>query len=113
MDSGQDLILALREQRVLLIDTVQAMKVVGRQLAEAERVYRIALCKKILVERDNGTPVTIISDVCRGDEKVAELKFRRDIKQSDYSVCLEKINAIKTELRLLENEIKQDLGGRE
>jgi hypothetical protein len=113
MDSGQDLILALREQRILLIDTVQAMKFVGRQLAESERIYRIALCKKILIERDNGTPVTIISDVCRGDEKVAELKFRRDIKQSDYDVCIEKINAVKLELRLLESEIKQEWGSRE
>jgi predicted RNA-binding protein len=109
MDSGQDLVSALKTQRILLSDTVQAMKVVGRQLAESERVYRIALCKKILEERDKGTPVTIISDVCRGDEKIAELKFRRDVKQSDYTVCLEKIQQVKIEIRILEGEIKSDM----
>jgi len=102
----------MREQRTLLVDTVNAMKVVGRLRSEAERDYRVALCKKILTERDKGTPVTIISDICRGEEKIAELKLKRDIKQSDYDVCIEKINAIKLELRLLENEVKQEWGGK-
>lgn len=110
MDSGQDLVLVLREQRILLVDTVNAMKVIGRQLAETEAKYRKALCKDILLERASGMPVTIISDVCRGKEEIADLKLRRDIKQSDYDVCIEKINAIKIELRLLESEIQREWG---
>ena len=46
--SGQDLVSLLREQRALLIDTVQAMKVIGRQLAQATKEYKIALRKEIL-----------------------------------------------------------------
>lgn len=109
MDSGQDLVLSLRQQRKALIETVTAMKHVGRQKAKAENVYRKELCKKILSERDKGTPVTIISDVCRGDEKVADLKLERDIKESDYEVCEHMVNAIKLEIKILENEITQDL----
>lgn len=110
-DSGQDLMQALREQRTLLIDTVRAMKHVGRQKAKAENAYRKELCKKILIERDKGTPVTIISDVCRGDEKIADLKMERDIKETDYEVCDHMINAVKLEIRLLEKEIEQDWRG--
>jgi hypothetical protein len=105
MDSGQDLMLELRSQRKLLIETVTAMKHVGRQRAKAENNYRKELCKKILTERDKGTPVTIISDVCRGDEKVADLKMERDIKETDYEVCDHMINAIKVEIKILEKEI--------
>jgi len=109
--SGQDLMESMREQRRLLIDTVTAMKHVGRQKAKAENVYRKELCKKILIERDRGTPVTIISDVCRGDEKIADLKMERDIKETDYEVCEHMINACKLEIRILENEITQERQG--
>ena len=117
MDSGQDLILALREQRKLLIDTVNAMKVVGRLRDEAEMKYRIALRKEILKLKvsgadEGGGPVawTVCDDLAKGNEEVAKLRFNRDIKQSDYDVCIEKINAVKIEIRLLENEIKMEWG---
>lgn len=109
-DSGQDLVNALREQRTLLIDTVNAMKHTGRKLAEAEKNYRIALHKEILLQRTNKVPVTIISDICRGKEDIADLKFIRDIRQSDYDVCSEKIHQIKLEIRLLEKEIEKEWG---
>jgi hypothetical protein len=110
-DSGQDLILEFRERRKALIDTVTAMKYVGRQKAKAENVYRKELCKKILIERNKGTPVTIISDVCRGDDKIADLKMERDIKETDYEVCEHMVNAIKLEIRLLEGEIQAERQG--
>ena len=47
-DSGQDLVLALREQRNLLIDCVNSMKVVGKELAYAECSYKVALLQEIL-----------------------------------------------------------------
>lgn len=107
-DSGQDLILELRNQRKLLIETVTAMKHVGRQRAKAENIYRKELCKKMLEERDKKTPVTIISDICRGDDKIADLKMERDIKETDYEVCDHMINAIKTNIRILESEIAEE-----
>lgn len=108
MDSGQDLIIEMRAQRKLLIETVTAMKHVGRQKSKAENTYRIELCKKILEERDKKTPVTIISDICRGDKKVADLKMERDIKETDYNVCEHMINAIKLDIKILENEIQEE-----
>ena len=87
------------------------MKHVGREKAKAENIYRKALCIKILDERSKGTPVTIISDVCRGDDKVADLRMAKDIKESDYDVCEHMINAIKIELRIIENEMGTERRG--
>ena len=96
MDSGQDLILALRSQRTLLVDTVQAMKVIGRQLAQSTKEYKIALRKEILRLRvEDNVAWTACYELALGQEEVAELRFKRDIRQSDYDVCIEKINAVK------------------
>lgn len=109
--SGQDLVSLLREQRALLIDTVQAMKVIGRQLAQATKDYKIALRKEILRLRvEDGVAWTACYDLALGEEEIAELRFKRDIRQSDYDVCIEKINSVKLEIRLLEGEIKQEWG---
>ncbi|MCX8129755.1 MAG: hypothetical protein N3I35_06615 [Clostridia bacterium] len=110
MDSGQDLLLALRQQRTLLIDCVDAMKVVGRMLAQATRDYKVALRKEILrLHVEDKVAWTACYDLALGEEKVAELRFNRDIKQSDYDVCQEKIAQIKLEIKILEGEIKTDL----
>ena len=110
-NSGQDLTEALRDSRLLLINTVEQMRIHGESLAGAEQKYRIELCKKILTERANGQPVTILADICRGDERVAMLKFNRDLNESNYKVDQEKINAIKIEIRILEAEILNERQG--
>jgi hypothetical protein len=111
-DSGQDLVLASREQRILLVDSVQAMKVIGRQLAQATKDYKIALRKEILRLRiEDGVAWTACYELALGEENVAELRYKRDIRQSDYDVCIEKINSVKLEIKLLEKEIEQDWRG--
>jgi hypothetical protein len=106
-DSGQDLILALREQRALLIDTVNAMKVIGRLLAQSTKEYKVALRKEILrLHIDENVAWTACYDLALGHDIVSELRFKRDIKKSDYDVCIEKIAQIKLEMRILEGEIK-------
>jgi hypothetical protein len=111
-DSGQDLVLLLREQRQLLIDTVSAMKVTGRMLAEATMKYKIALRKEILrLHVEDKVAWTACYELALGESEVAKLRFNRDIKQSDYDVCIEKINQIKMEMRILDKEIEQDRQG--
>jgi hypothetical protein len=112
MNSGQELVLALQEQRKLLIDTVTAMKVTGRQLAEATKKYKIALRKEILkLHVSDGVAWTACYELALGEDTVAELRFIRDLRQSDYDVCIEKINQIKMEMRILDKEIEQDRQG--
>lgn len=49
--------------------------------AEAERAYRKALAQKITELRAEGKPATLAADLARGDEHVANLRYRRDIAE--------------------------------
>ena len=83
----------------------------GESEAQAEKDYRIALSKKMLIERDNGMPVSIISDVCRGSEEVAELKFKRDCAKANYESVQEAVNVYKLQIKVLENQIDREWRG--
>jgi hypothetical protein len=110
-DSGQDLVLALRKARNNLIDAVNDMKSSGRFLATAERDYRVALCKEMLKMRaEDKIAWTALFDLAVGNKEVADLRFKRDVHNSDYDVSKECINQLKLEIRLLEKEIEQEWG---
>lgn len=106
--SGQDLFNELRAKQRLLEISLAELGKRGRDSANAEQTYRIALAKKILVERDKGVPVTIISDICRGDEEIAKLKFERDVAEVSYSAAMEAINIYKLAIRTLDEQINRE-----
>ena len=109
--SGQDLMLAMQTNINLLNAAQKEIGNRGRVLAAAEREYRVALAKKILQERDSGTPVTIISDICRGSQEIAELKFKRDCAEVVYKSALEAVNGYKLQIKVLENQIDREWRG--
>jgi hypothetical protein len=51
----------------------------ARELAAAERNYRMALAQKITSEHASGTAWTVCAELARGDQKVADLRFERDV----------------------------------
>jgi hypothetical protein len=106
--SGQDLFLELREKQQCLETALGELGKRGRAKAEAERNYRVALAKIILIERNNGTPVTIISDICRGDKEIAKLKFERDVADVMYSAAMEAIQTYKLGIRMLDSQIDRE-----
>jgi len=83
----------------------------GRTKAEAEAIYRTGLSKQILIHREEGIPVTIISDVCRGNEYIAKLKMERDIADVLYETCKQKIYQLKLELGIIENQMNMERKG--
>lgn len=89
----------------LAIDTLAKN---GQRFAQSEMNYRMALRQEILTERERGTPVTIIGDVCRGAGKIAALKFERDTAEAVYQANQEAINAWKLEVRILESQIARE-----
>lgn len=89
---------------------VADMRVAGVQLAENEAEYRKALRLAILEERANRTPVTIISDLCRGREDIADLKLARDASEAIYKSYQEEINVNKLRIRVLEGQLKREWG---
>ena len=87
------------------------MKKRGKAKAKAECDYRIALATQMLKEREGGTPVTIINDLCRGNKIIANLKMERDICESLYECCLQKIYQTKMELNIIENQMNAERKG--
>ncbi|MEG1870973.1 MAG: hypothetical protein RR192_03125 [Peptostreptococcaceae bacterium] len=67
---------------------------------EAERIYRIELAKKILMLRIDKCPVSIIHDLARGDERIAELRFKRDVAKSNYYTCKSAIDNLKSKIEV-------------
>ena len=103
-----DLISEIGQKSKLLDAAVQELGKRGRSYAQSE--HRIALAKRILDERSKGTPVTIISDICRGDREIAKLRFERDCAEVVYKSALEAINAMKLQLRMLDAQVEREWG---
>ena len=52
-----------------------------REFGEKERAYRKALAQRILELRGDKIPVTVIQDMAKGDLKIADLRFERDLAE--------------------------------
>ena len=74
---------------------------IGKKKAEAEKKYRIALQQKLLQLRADGKSVSLASELARGDVYVAERKQDRDIAESEWTVCREKIKDLRDEIGIL------------
>lgn len=105
-----ELLLELSNKTRLLDAAIRELKARGSSYAQAERDYRVAMAKRILVERDKGTPVTIISDLCRGDAEIAKLRFERDVAEVVYKSAQEAINGYKLQIRILDSQIEREWG---
>lgn len=57
---------------------VEEMAELRKNQALAEKEYRVAKAKKVLELRADGYPVSVVADLAKGDEHVAELAFKRD-----------------------------------
>ena len=101
----QDLINELNLHRGNLNLAIKELKTRGQAKAEAERDYRVALAKEILELRTEGTPVTIINDLCRGNEKIATLKMKRDIAETLYDSAMQAIYNYKLNIDIIQNQI--------
>ena len=83
----------------------------GKNLAMAERDYKITLRQealKLRVEKD--MPVTLINQIIFGVPEVAEKRYKRDIAETMYQTNQEHINATKLKLRLLESKVSREWG---
>ena len=103
-----DLVNEISAKVSLLDAAIAQLSKRGRAYAEAEMNYKIELAKKILYERDKGTPVTIISDICRGDPHIAKMRFERDCAEVVYKSAQEAINSYKLQIRLMDAQLTRE-----
>lgn len=76
-----------------------------KESAKYDHEYRLEFSKAIILERADKTPVSIISDICRGKTKVADARYKREIADGEAKAIFENIQRLKIEIRLLESDI--------
>ena len=108
MTDGYDLILEIDKKTALLDKALRESRDRGIASADAEKAYRVALAKAMLLEREKGTPVTILADICRGAEEIARLRQERDIADALYKAAKEAINVYKIQLRVLQEQAERE-----
>jgi translation elongation factor EF-Ts len=97
----QDLMNALAEERQTLSQAIAILKERGINKAKAERDYRIALAQEELRLKAEKMPATLIMDLSRGNELVADLRMERDIAEALYETCQQKIYQSKKEIDII------------
>lgn len=107
----QDLIIEINQKRQEMNLAIKLLKDRGQEKAIAENKYRMELAKEILIQRDNKIPVTIISDICRGNKDIAKLKLERDIAEVMYESVMQRLYATKLELQILDNQYRMTMKG--
>lgn len=108
-------LIAKRDELFDLLETeLKKCESSGVQLAENEAKYRMKLRLAILDERMNGTPVSIISDLCRGKKDIAELRRLKEASEAVYWASFEAINVYKLRIKTLNDDIARiwSSGGR-
>lgn len=103
-----ELIQEMNTKRQELNAAITILRDRGIDKAKSEHNYRVALAKEMLIQRDNKMPVTIISDIVRGNKDIAKLKLERDISEVLYETAFEKIRTLKMELQLLDNQYRTE-----
>lgn len=68
----------------------------AKEYAEAEKEYRLALGREILILREQKVQTTLIPDIARGN--ISDLKFKRDIAEVTYKTCKEMLQGLQAEL---------------
>ena len=104
-----DLYNTINELIKRLNTSVVKLKDYGKELAEAERDYKILLRQEALKLRtEKDMPVTLIQQVVYGIPNVAEKRFKRDVAESMYQTAQENINSIKLQMRIIEGQLNRE-----
>ena len=106
--SGFELTNELQENMNYLNLALKELKKRGRTKAESEHDYKVKQAQKIYVLREEGHPVTIISDLVKGSPEIAELRKQRDLAKSLYESCLQAIYSYKIKIGIVERQIQRE-----
>ena len=82
------------------------LKELAQEKAESERKYKKALAKKILLLKEQKMPATLIADLARGDDEVADLRFYRDLARVQYDTAKACLNSAETQVSALQSILK-------
>jgi 5-methylthioribose kinase len=81
------------------------LKTLSLEKAKTEKAYRVKQAQEILKLRTEKYPVTIIMELVKGNEEVAELRLQRDIAESAYYTCISAIDNLRLEVEILRSQL--------
>lgn len=87
---------------------IESMRMWGIEYAKTDRDYKVALMTSILELRAQDYPATLINQIAYG--KVGEERFLRNKSEVMYKASIENVNAIKLQMRILDNQIQREWG---
>lgn len=103
-----DLWSEIRSKTKQLDYSVRELRKSGTAYAEAEKAYKIKLRETALRLRSQDMAVGMISMTVYGVPEVAELRFKRDCCEAVYKANIEAINAIKLEIRIINEQLSRE-----
>ena len=106
-----DLANELQEKCKLLDNSIKMLRKTGSNYAKAYTDYRVALAKELLLLKNEGFAITLAGDIARGKPEIAHLKFEEISKEAIYKANLESINALKLEIKIIQEQINKEYGG--
>lgn len=89
------------------------LKELAQDKAETERKYKKALAKKIMLLKEQKYPATLINDLARGDEEVADLRFYRDLARVQYDTAKSSMRSAEAQISSIQSILRyqSDMGG--
>lgn len=109
----QNLIDGLTKKNKELSDKNDEYENLNSLYAEAQRSYAIELAKKITELKINGQAITVIKELAKGDEHVANLRYNRDIAKGIMKACVSSIKNMREQIgsyRSLLTWLREELG---
>lgn len=106
--TGMDLLNTLNSLNQQLPEAIRLMGKYGRDFATNQRDYKKAVAGETIKLKEDGTPATLIRDVIFNNEDVLNSMYERDKAEVLYKTSLEHINALKTEIRVIEELIDKE-----
>jgi hypothetical protein len=88
--------------------SIKSLRKTGEEYAQAYTDYRVELAKELIKLKDEGYAITLAGDIARGKPTIAKLKFAEITKEAIYKANLESINAIKLQIKLLNEQLARE-----
>ena len=98
----------LLQKTAYLDNSIKMLRKTGSEYAKAYTDYRVALAKELVILKNDGYAITLASDIARGKPEIAHLKFEEISKEAIYKANMESINALKLEIKILQNQIDKE-----
>ena len=93
-----------------LYKCLEEYKKYNKDYAIKERLYKVALSKKLVELGAAGEKVTHLADIARGIPEIAKLRYERDLARGLKKSAEEGINYFKIKVRVLEGQLNREWG---